>query len=56
MPVPVCILIGLCVRGSALEGAQDGVKQFIWSFNSTQLQSTDIWSDAVGTERLHSAD
>eukprot|EP00494_Astrolonche_serrata_P023247 UN23505 len=48
MPAPVLILIVLMIRCVALEGADDGIEQYLGKWDMDDLNDSEVWSVATG--------
>lgn len=47
MLVPLCTLLVLLIRGATLEGAGEGIRQYIGQWDVSVLSQGSVWSDAV---------
>jgi len=48
VPLPLLILVILIIRGAFFEGASDGIKAYIWNWDASLLNSSTIWTEAIG--------
>lgn len=48
VPLPLLILVVLIIRGAFFEGAGEGIKAYIWNWDASALNSSVIWTEAIG--------
>eukprot|EP00116_Pleurobrachia_bachei_P004442 sb/3464704/ len=48
VPIPLLILLILIIRAAFLEGAGDGLKNYLFKWDGSALSDADVWADAIG--------
>lgn len=48
MPVPIICLLIMLIKVLTLEGAMDGIREYIWEVDFDMLSDLDIWNNAIG--------
>jgi len=48
MPVPVLTLLVLAIKGLTLEGAGDGIEEYLGNWTFSEILDPNLWSDAIG--------
>ncbi|KAL5257787.1 hypothetical protein ACHWQZ_G012652 [Mnemiopsis leidyi] len=48
VPLPLLILVILIIRGAFLDGAGEGIENYLIKWDGTKLNDPDIWTKAIG--------